>query len=113
MLLRVSPDLFGDAEAKHRETIMRESIQELTEALSTLKRSDPWSPGLKASDDFLNPLFERYFEKLELPNLLRKTNYHVLAGLLDKEEIDLEVVEKLDAIASVADQAKPTAISEL
>ena len=101
-----SDDLFGRAEAGRREQIMRECIQEVTSALKTLGRPDPWSGDVKASDDFLDPLFERFFEKLNLPNLLRKTDYHVLASLVPKNEIDLEVVAKLDGILTVAKKAK-------
>jgi hypothetical protein len=36
-----------------------------------------------------------------------KSDYHVLASLLDKDEVDREVVQKLDAIAEVAACARP------
>lgn len=100
-------DLFGYAEARHREQAMREAIAEVSTALQTLGKCDPWSPEIKASDDFLDPLFRQYFEKLALPNLMRKTDYHVLARLVPKNQIDPEVVEKLDAIVAVAGHAKP------
>lgn len=100
-------DLFGRAEADQREQLMRETIQEVALALQTLRRLDPWSPELKATDEFLDPLFERYFEKLHLPNLLRKTDYHTLTQFLTPELIDQEVVEKLDLIVETAQSAKP------
>jgi hypothetical protein len=62
---------------------------------------------VKASDDFLDPLFERFFQKLLLPNLLRKTDYHVLARLVPKANIDPEVIAKLDGIVAVAKNATP------
>ena len=62
---------------------------------------------IKASDDFLDPLFQSFFEKLSLPNLLRKTDYHVLARLVPKDKIDPEVIVKLDGIVEVATKAKP------
>lgn len=86
---------------------MTEAIDEVAQALETLGRPGPWSPDIKASDDFLDPVFERYFRKLNLPNLMRKTDYHVLAGLVRREQIDAEVVGKLDAIVQVAAQARP------
>ena len=98
-------DLFGHAEAARREQIMRDCIQQVAEALQTLGRPDPWSADVKASDDFLNPLFDRFFKKLGLPNLLRKTDYHVLARLVPKDKIDPEVVTKLDGIMAVARKA--------
>jgi ABC-type transport system involved in cytochrome c biogenesis ATPase subunit len=98
-------DLFRQAETTRREGAMRETIEELSKALVTLGKPSPWSFDIKATDDFLDPLFEKYFEKLELPNLLRKTNYHVLARLVSKDKIDPEIIEKLDAIVEVAEQA--------
>jgi len=101
-------DLFGRAAAdRHRrEQTMRDCIQAVTEALQTLGWPGPWSADVKASDDFLNPLFDRYFQKLNLPNLLKKTDYHVLARLVPKEEIDPEIITKLDGIFAVAQKAK-------
>jgi hypothetical protein len=100
-------DLFGQAEAARREQVMRECITEVTNARATLSRPSPWSAGIKASDEFLNPVFERFFKKLGLPNLLRKTGYHVLAGLVSKDKLDPEVSAKLDTILAVAQKAKP------
>jgi ABC-type lipoprotein export system ATPase subunit len=100
-------DLFGRAEAARREQVMRECIAEVTAALATLSRPSPWSDDIKASDEFLNPVFERFFKKLGLPNLLRKTDYHVLAGLVPKDKLSQEVTAKLDAILAVARKARP------
>ena len=100
-------DLFGLAEGNRREQAMRESIDEVSEALKILGKLDPWSPDIKASDDFLDPLFERYFKKLQLPNLLRKTDYHILARLVPADKIDRDVVEKLNAIVVMTKKANP------
>ena len=98
-------DLFGMAEARKREDLMRETIDELTSALGILGK-DPWSTDIKATDEFLDPLFERYFKKLGLTNLLRKSDYHVLAHLVPVDKIDKEIIEKLDTIVEVARNAK-------
>lgn len=95
-------DLFGLAEAQRREQIMGDSIAKVAEALRTLGKPEPWSGQIKASEDFLDPLFDQYFERLGLPNLLRKTDYHILAQLVPKQLVDPEVIEKLDAIVAVA-----------
>ena len=100
-------DLFGRAESQQREQAMREAITEVTEALRTLGKPGPWSLDIKASDEFLDPLFKKFFEKLKLPLQLRKSEYHVLASLMPKGRLDHEIEEKLDAIAKVAKQAKP------
>jgi ABC-type transport system involved in cytochrome c biogenesis ATPase subunit len=100
-------DLFGFAEAERRLQIMNEVIEQVSQALQTFRGRDPWSPDTKATDEFLDPLFRNYFNKLEMPNLLTKSNYHMLAGLLTKEQIPPEVSEKLDAIVTVAQRAQP------
>jgi hypothetical protein len=100
-------DLFGLAEANRREQIMRDTIQRLAEALHTLKGVSPWSPEIKATDEFLDRLFAQFFEALGLPHLLRKSDYHVLARLMSKEQIDPEVVDKLDRIVATANRARP------
>jgi hypothetical protein len=47
-----------------------------------------------------------FFEKLKLPNLMRKTNYHMLANYVDAGRIAPEVSQKLDFIHEVARGAK-------
>jgi hypothetical protein len=100
-------DLFGAAEAERRQQAMAEAIAEVEAALQTLRQPGPWSAEIKASDQFLDPLFESYFRKLGLPNVMRKNDYHVLAQFLPAEQIPPEVAAKLDAIAAVAGRARP------
>src|ERR1035437_580676 len=57
-------DLFGRAEADRRVQTMSECINQITTALQTLGRPNPWSADVKASDDFLNPLFDLFFQKI-------------------------------------------------
>ncbi|MBI5376289.1 MAG: hypothetical protein HZA77_12685 [Candidatus Schekmanbacteria bacterium] len=100
-------DFFGRAEEARRLNTMKESISEVASALKTLKRLEAWSPDVKATDEFLAPLFDKYFEKLDLPNLLKKSDYHILASLVPKNKIDPEIIDKLDAIVETAKNAKP------
>ena len=90
-----------------REQAMGTALRDVTQALKTLNKADPWSIDIKATDEFLDPLFREYFAKLNLPLQLRKAEYHVLAGLTPKEKLDPEINEKLDAIVGVAKRAKP------
>ncbi len=85
---------------------MAQSINEVENALKTLGE-DPWGAEVKASDKFFVPVFKRFYEKLQLPNLMSKTNYHELAAFVPKEAIDAEIGEALDAIVGVAGRAKP------
>jgi hypothetical protein len=100
-------DLFGQAEEAKRTQAMKDAIAEIATALKTLRDIEPWSPDAKASDDVLDPLFAAYFKKLGLPNVMKKSDYHSLARFVSKEEIDPEVIQKLDVIFSVAEKAKP------
>lgn len=99
--------LFASAEATKRLEAMREAIEEISLALDRLGRGSPWSRTIKASDDFLDPLFRSYFAKLGLPNLMAKKNFHELVEYVPRDEIDQEVREKLDAIVAVAASATP------
>ena len=97
--------LFDRAEATRRLEAMRASIAEIEAAMRTLGKDSPWSRDVKASDDFLTPLFRTYFGKIGLPNLMTKKNFYELAEYVPEAEIDPEIAEKLDAIAEVAEGA--------
>lgn len=88
-------------------SVMAEVIEELANARRVAREPGIWSDDTKATDKVLDPLFENFYERLGLPNKLRKTNYHVLASFVSKDAIDPEVVEKLDLIVEVASRAKP------
>ena len=88
-------------------TTIEETIAEIESALVTLGKGSPWSSDTKVTDDFLDRLFETFFEKLELPNLMRKTNYHTLVQYVPPDQIDSEVVDVLDSILEVANKAVP------
>jgi len=100
-------DLFEAADADHRITIMEQCIEELENARNVQRKPAPWSDDIKASDEFLDPLFENYFEKLNLPNIMRKTNYHKLAEIVPEHLIDDDIKKKLDLIVDVAKKALP------
>lgn len=98
--------LFSAAEAQRRLDAMRESIAELEAALKTLGKGSPWDPNTKVSDDFLAPLFQNYFKRLGIPNLMAKRNFYELAFLVPLDRIDPEVREKLEAIVEVSGLAQ-------
>ena len=89
-----------------RVRAIREAVDEVAAALSTLGKGGPWNADTKVSDDFLTPLFDSYFRRLNLPNLMQKKNFHELADHVPDGEIDPEIREKLDAIARVAESAE-------
>jgi hypothetical protein len=99
--------LWAKAESDRRSRAMAEAIKEMEDALATLGKGSPWDGNMKVSDEFLTPLFKKYFEKLGLPNLMDKKNFHELASFVPPERIDPEVTSVLGAIADVAKRAKP------
>ena len=86
---------------------MDECIHELVPPVALRNPEDVWWRNVKASDEFLDRLFEIFFDKLGLPNLMRKTNYHLLANHVDAGQLDPEIGRKLDLIRKVSQSAKP------
>ena len=85
---------------------MDESIEDIEKALKVLDKS-PWSNEIKASDEFLKPLFNKFFERIKLPNLMQKSSYYELAKFISPEDIDTEMKHVLDAILEVSQSASP------
>lgn len=89
------------------QSTMNEVIVEVEGALATLSQPSPWGSDIKASDQFLDPVYEKFYAQLGLPNLMRKTDYHTLAPFVPVESLGPDVTEKLDAIARAAASARP------
>ncbi|MCY2924100.1 MAG: AAA family ATPase [Planctomycetota bacterium] len=101
------PEPGGLLVSPHEEA-MRQSIQKISGALEDLGKPGPWSPDIKASDDFLAPLFADFSKRLGLPLVLRKSDYSDLVRHVPREAVDPEIEKKLDAIVAAATKAKPT-----
>jgi hypothetical protein len=99
-------DLVTRAEKAKRLEAMNTAIVRVERALRELGK-DPWSTDIKASDEVLDAIFRRYFETLGQPMLFRKSDYHELAQFVPPDQIDSEVIKKLDEILAVANQASP------
>jgi predicted ATPase len=95
----------GELFASSWRSRMEETIVEIEKALQTLGKS-PWSNDIKASDEFLEHLFELFYKKLNFPNLMKKSGYHVLARYVPRDAIDNEVRQVLDQIVEVAEKAQ-------
>ena len=65
--------LIEATELERRKEAMQAAIAEVTAARKILRQSDPFANDTKASDDCLGPIFENYFDKLGLSNLMQKT----------------------------------------
>lgn len=99
--------LFEAQESEKWRKAMQESIEDFVPRAFLHDPSGSWWRDTKASDHFLDPLFAAFFEKLKLPNLMPKTDYHVLARHVPREMIDPEIRDVLDAIVEVANAAHP------
>jgi predicted ATPase len=99
--------LFTPGQATARGKLMDECIHELVPPLALRDPDDVWWRNVKASDEFLDRLFDMFFQKLKLPNLMRKTNYHMLASYVAARKMAPEIAQKLDLIHEVAQRARP------
>ena len=57
---------------------------------------------MKVSEQFFQPVFESFYERLGRFNIMSKSDYHILVKHIEPDEIDPEVSAVLDAIADVA-----------
>ncbi len=100
--------LFEPAERERRRSVMQQCIEDFVPRAAQRDPNDRWWLDVKASDEFLDRLFEKFFRDLGMPaDQMRKTNYHVLARHVPKAEIDPEVIQVLDSIVDVSKRAQP------
>jgi hypothetical protein len=100
-------DLFAAADREAEAVAMREAIDFVSQVLR-LNGNTPWAPMVKASDEVLDLIFRRFYETLKKPLGFRKRDYCRLADLLKPDELDPEILEKLDAIHAVALSVQPS-----
>lgn len=99
--------LFAGSEEERFQAAMQEAINDLAPPVALRDPADPWWSDIKASDDFLDRLFARFYRTLGLPNLMRKSDYHRLARFILREDIAGEVEELLDLVRETARRASP------
>jgi hypothetical protein len=99
--------LFEDTERQKLTALMRECLEDRIPRAALRDPMDLWWHKVKATDEFLDPLFETFFARLRLPNLMRKTDYHRLAPFVPRGKVDGEVAAKLDLLVEVAGRAHP------
>ncbi len=99
--------LLEELEAERRTKVMADCIADRVPPAAMRDLGDRFWSETKASDDFLQPVFADYFERLGLPNLLRKSDYHRLAEHVPPEQLSPEVAGVLDRIVTVGNRARP------
>jgi len=98
--------LFESEERGRLRNIMQECLEDLIPPAALRDPTDSWWIDTKASD-FLERLFRTFFKNLGLPNLMNKSDYHILAPFVPKEQIDPEVIKILNMILKVGKKARP------
>ena len=104
---RAAGPLFESVEAERFRDVMRLCLEDRVPPAALRDPADRWWRDVKASDDVLDPVFESFFAQLDLPNLMRKSDYHRLAELVAADDIDPEITLVLDQMMSVARSAQP------
>ena len=100
--------LFAGPEFERRRLAMQASVEENIIPAALHDRTHAWWRDTKASDEYLDRVFEAYLRRLDLPlGLLTKSDYHQLAVYVPKELIDPEVSTVLDLIVETSRQARP------
>lgn len=99
-------DLIEQAERAHRLAILKGCVLELVSALGLTGKPDPWGGDIKVTDDFLDPLFKLFYDRLGTPQQTFKRDYHGLADAIPLNELSNEVTKKLDDLATVAMRAQ-------
>ena len=98
-------NLFDSTEISEREETIKKEMDKLEKAFQTLNRPEPFSDAIKASDDFLVPLFKNFTTSLNQSTsmTLHKKDFYKLVEHIPLEEIDEEVKVALDNIVDVAE----------
>lgn len=100
-------DLIELTEKKNRLETLETALAEITHALAITNKPDPWGPDIKVTDDFLDPLFKLFYERLGTPQQIFKRDYHGLADVVPVGEFDPEITAVINAILAVAHNARP------
>ncbi len=97
-------DIWDDLEITKREAQIKKEIIKLENAYRALDKSMPFSDTIKASDDFLTPLFKNFTAALQKPALvsLQKKDFYKLIEYIPLDEIDKEINIVLDKIEKTA-----------
>jgi hypothetical protein len=100
--------VFEASESNKRVAAMEECINDFVPPAAMRDRSDRWWMDTKASDEFLDRVFESFLQRLELPrSLMTKSDYHILARHVPRDHIAPEVGTVLDGMFRQAQLARP------
>ncbi len=77
---------------------MKQVVADLTVPLYLKDLSHTWWNTAKLTDEWLDVIFPEFYKRLNLPRDFFKRDYYQLITLLKPEEVDKEVIEKMNVI---------------
>lgn len=77
---------------------MRTAVEKTIAPMHLEDSADPWWHDEKMSDNILGPVFSRYYKELGLPVAMNKGDYYQLVAGMEPEEVNSEVISKLDSL---------------
>lgn len=86
------------------EDLINEVIIENTTPNNLSNLNNEWWKNTKMSDDYLPIIFKSFYEKQNKVNKFNKGNFYELIKFIEIEEIDTEIIEKLDQIEILLNQ---------
>lgn len=104
--------LFEEGGAAKAVEYMRQTIEDRAIPAALRNRDDAWWSTVKASDDFLDPVFRQFYSRLGLPLGVRKADYYRLVPHIPDDQISPEVIGVLDGIYEASGRARPAARDE-
>ncbi|MEO6758234.1 MAG: hypothetical protein ABIO24_02190, partial [Saprospiraceae bacterium] len=90
-----------DKKANDLEKAMEEVINDNTAPAYLRNLDDPWWSEEKLTDNWLDKIIPRFYEKVGLPQAIWKRDYHEIISQMKPSEIDKEIKEKLDILLPV------------
>jgi energy-coupling factor transporter ATP-binding protein EcfA2 len=100
-------DLVDNAERANRLEVLKTCIDEIENALRLTNKPDPWGADIKVTDEFLDPLFKLFYERLGTPQQTFKRDYYGLADIVPVASLPDEIKLMLDDLANIAATARP------
>ena len=100
--------MFAEGETRRWVEAMSFALEDNVPPIALRDEGAPYWSNTKINDQLLAPVFAGFSERLGLPLVLRKADYHRIVEFIEPEEFDPEVTEVLDQIAAQHAAANPT-----
>ena len=99
--------MFADEETRRWAEAMSLALEDNVPPIALRDEQAAYWSNTKVSDHLLAPAFAAFSERLGVPLVLRKADYHRLVEFIELDELEPEVAEVLDQIASQHAAANP------